>query len=91
MADRDPASTTSRRKQKAQWRSDVEQKLIETWVHVLERFGGAMVKKRAKAKKAADLLNEYARTEVPGVQYTADEVLAKVNNIAAKAKKSYCQ
>ena len=41
--------------------------------------------------KAADLFNEYARTEVPGVQYTADEVLAKVNNIAAKVKKFYCQ
>ena len=43
---------------------NVEQKLlIEIWADVLERIGNIMVTKKAKARKAAELLNEYTTTE----------------------------
>ena len=91
MADKDGGSTTSKRRQKAHWPVDAERKLIEIWAEVLHRFSGSMTKKKAKAQKAADLLNDYARQELPGISYSVDEVLAKVDNISAKARRFYTQ
>ena len=81
------ASATSKRKQKVQWPTNVEQKLIEIWADVLERFGSIVVTKKAKARKAAELLNEYTTTEGTNVQFTPEEVVAKVDNMSAKAKR----
>lgn len=92
MAERDTATGSEKRRKtraKAQWSADAERKLIEVWADVLVRFGGTMIKKKAKAQKAADRLNEYVRRELLGVDYSADEVLAKIDNITAKARKYY--
>ena len=70
---------------------DAERKLIEIWAEVLHRFSGSTTKKKAKSQKAADLLNDYARQELPGITYSVDEVLAKVDNISAKARRFYTQ
>ena len=40
------ASATSKRKQKLQWPTNVEQELIKIWVDVLQRFGSVMVTKK---------------------------------------------
>ena len=54
--ERDPASTTasasatSKRKQRVQWTTNVEQKLIEIWAVVIERFGSVMVTKKESKK-----------------------------------------
>ena len=58
---------------------------------MLERFGSVMVTKKAKARKAAELLNEYTTTEDANVQLTPKEVVAKVDNMSAKAKRFYSQ
>lgn len=58
------------------------------WADML-RFLGAMIKKKAKAQKAADVFNEYVRRELPGTEYSNDEVPAKIDNITAKARKYY--
>ena len=91
MADKDGGSMTSKQMQKAHWPVDAERKLIEIWAEVLHRFSCSMTKKKAKAQKAADLLNDYARQELPGISYSVDEVLTKVDNISAKARMFYAQ
>ena len=45
---------------------------------------------KAKAQKAADILNTYVEDELPGgLQYSAVEVLAKIDNVVAKARHFY--
>ncbi|XP_062500327.1 uncharacterized protein LOC134177566 [Corticium candelabrum] len=79
-----------KRKQKVQWPEEAERKLIEVWADVLQRYSGAMIKKKAKAQKAADILNTYVEDELPGgLQYSAEEVLAKIDNVVAKARRFY--
>ena len=49
-----------------------------------------MIKKKAKAQKAADILNTYVKDELPGgLQYSAEEVLATIDNVVAKARRFY--
>ena len=77
-------------KAEVQWPEEAERKLIEVWADVLQRYSGAMIKKKAKAQKAADILNTYVEDELPGgLQYSAEEVLAKVDNVVAKARRFY--
>ena len=54
---------------------------------MLEHFGSVMVTKKANAGKAAELLNEYTTTEGANVQLTPEVVVAKVDNMSAKAKR----
>ena len=76
-------------KQKFQWPSEAEKKLIEVWYEVLARLQGHMIMKKAKRWKVANLLNPNVQKEFNLPPYSEAEALSKVNNLASKARRFY--
>ena len=76
---------TKGKKPRAKWDSEMEKRLIDVWAHILEEFGGKMLKRKKKEAIATTRLNEYVSEELgrPG-KYSENEVSNKLDSVIVK-------
>ena len=81
---------TKGKKPRAKWDSEMEKRLIDVWAHILEEFGGKMLKRKKKEAIATTRLNEYVSEELgrPG-KYSENEVSNKLDSVIKKVKVMY--
>ena len=78
------------KKTRARWDSEVEHKLIDIWVDILEEWDGKMMTRKKKEAIATTRLNVYISKELNrSEQYTEKEVCNKVDTIMKKGKAMY--
>ena len=78
------------KKTRARWDFEVERKLIDIWVDILEELDGKMMTRKKKEAIATTRLNVYVTNELNrSEQYTEKEVCNKVDTIIKKGKAIY--
>ena len=78
---------TKSKKTYARWDSEVERKLIDIWVDILEELDGKMMMRKKKKAIATTCLNAYVSKELSRPeQYTEKEVCNKFDTIMKKGK-----